>query len=373
MRRPDIVPRCGLFGRAMQKLRQLPLLHKAGFAQTKQRMMGVWLDFWHSPSRYIRIIRRSRKIQESKQRLAKTVSLRRTGRPDRQRAKTVESQHNIQEHTRWWGMPSKPSQTLRKGGHAALRLIQPASIGSRAIFSCFSALLSTKLSLALNICWFTSQGSRVFANCWPFRLPPCGFAPKAKAQLGLMTPLAWCNMVHSPGWLSSNSRTDDAAGMKARIIEVLSRVNPSEFGSSLCNSTCLLKMFMYFTQLSVFRFDFRCTLTASRKVSIFRQVQEALLSTTTTWLQCGAPSRIYWRHLQSSMQACSARHASELQWEATLDVLFHSVKTQIYRSGEEIVKQGLRFLKNNMSMSQAPASSRHRWSVQVTRVLNSMS
>lgn len=73
------------------------------------------------------------------------------------------------------------------------------------------------------------------------------------------------------------------------------------------------------------------------------------------------------------MQACSARHASELQWEATLDVLFHSVKTQIYRSGEEIVKQGLRFLKNNMSMSQAPASSRHRWSVQVTRVLNSMS
>lgn len=57
--------------------------------------------------------------------------------------------------------------------------------------------------------------------------------------------------------LPQRLRTDDAAGMKARIIEVLSRV------------------------------------------SIFRQVQEA-----------------------------------------TLDVLFHSVKTQIYRSGEEIVKQG---------------------------------
>ena len=67
-----------------------------------------------------------------------------------------------------------------------------------------------------------------------------------------------------------------------------------------------------------------------------------------------------------------ARHASELHWEATLDVLFHSVKTQIYRSGEEIVKQGSCFLKNNMSMSQAPPASL-RWSVQVTRVLNSMS
>eukprot|EP00434_Breviolum_minutum_P004860 symbB.v1.2.004287.t1/scaffold220.1/size262620/11 len=57
--------------------------------------------------------------------------------------------------------------------------------------------------------------------------------------------------------LPQTMRTDDAAGMKARVIEVLSRV------------------------------------------SIFRQVQEA-----------------------------------------TLDVLFQSVKTQIYRSGEEIVKQG---------------------------------
>lgn len=110
------------------------------------------------------------------------------------------------------------------------------------------------------------------------------------------------------------------------------------------------------------------------KVSIFRQVQEVSAFNNNHMIAMWCCS--YYRLKTFSKldaNVLRTRHASELQREATLDVLFHSVKTQIFRSGEEIVKQGSRFLNNNMSMSQAPPASLHRWSVQVTRGLNSMS
>lgn len=68
-------------------------------------------------------------------------------------------------------------------------------------------------------------------------------------------------------------------------------------------SAILLFNKLYFTNLFVFQFDLQCPLTARCPFS--GKFRRSLLSTTTTWLQCGAVVTIDWRHFQSSMQTCS--------------------------------------------------------------------
>lgn len=168
--------------------------------------------------------------------------------------------------------------------------------------------------------------------------------PQRLRPLSLMTPLAWC--IH-PGDCLQIPALMMLLAWKHGLSKFSLASIPQSLGP-LCSSTCILQT--YLCSGLIYK-----TMPIDFKVSIFRQVQEVPAFNNNHMIAMWCSN---WNRLKTCSKldasVLRARHASELHWEATLDVLFHSVKTQIYRSGEEIVKQGSCFLKNNMSI---PASS----------------
>lgn len=117
---------------------------------------------------------------------------------------------------------------------------------------------------------------------------------RLRPHLSLMTPLAWCihpgDCLQIPGLMMLLAWKHGLSKFSLASI-------PQSLGP-LCSSTCMLQ-----TYLCSCWFTRQCPLTSRFPFS--GKFRRSLLSTTTTWLQCGAPIEIDWRHFQSSMQACS--------------------------------------------------------------------